>query len=253
MTNDKQVCEAARAWRENMLNASVAINSIIERRPRDGGRARREAERAFERLLDEAVAAWRTDPPRDAVPGGVPEYVKRAVARLDTDECSEDDKLICADWIRSLLTHYVDPRTMRPVLTTSPPDTARGAEDDRCGICGGELSNCGAPDEDGIPSLDCQPCILREELEALRAKVPEGVRALAAKVPRVVFRGRVGDAERRIVLKDNGDYQTERMGRDGMGAETWQHDTTLQSKVIAQALALLPEWREPAESREKQP
>ena len=37
-----------------------------------------------------------------------------------------------------------------------------------CKECNTPLSNCGPQDSDGEPSLDCQVCILRSELNAAR-------------------------------------------------------------------------------------
>ena len=40
---------------------------------------------------------------------------------------------------------------------------------DRCQECNAELSNGGEPDPDGIPSMDCEVCRLRAEVERWKA------------------------------------------------------------------------------------
>ena len=42
--------------------------------------------------------------------------------------------------------------------------------DARCPICCGELSYCGEPADDGIPTIDCVYCKQRREIEQLRAE-----------------------------------------------------------------------------------
>ena len=39
----------------------------------------------------------------------------------------------------------------------------------RCPNCNGEISRCGVPNSEGIPTLDCKVCILRDEIKRLRA------------------------------------------------------------------------------------
>lgn len=46
-------------------------------------------------------------------------------------------------------------------------------EEKRCPECNAELSYCGPVAEDGIPTLDCMECILRDKIEELEFQVKE--------------------------------------------------------------------------------
>lgn len=49
----------------------------------------------------------------------------------------------------------------------------------RCDRCNCELSNCGDPDEDGIPSLDCEPCRLRKQNTELHRRLQQAEASVA--------------------------------------------------------------------------
>ena len=43
----------------------------------------------------------------------------------------------------------------------------------RCPNCNGEISRCGVPGIDGIPTWDCKACVLWDEIKLLRKALAE--------------------------------------------------------------------------------
>jgi hypothetical protein len=50
-------------------------------------------------------------------------------------------------------------------------ESSGGPEDAQCTVCGGRLSQCGSPDADGEPEVDCIVCQLREKIASLEASL----------------------------------------------------------------------------------